>query len=166
MKKPLLAAAFGITLLSSIFYSCTKDIGPNPLLDKNIGYSDKALYDTCKNEAAFTYYKGNNVVITSNPSFGSPHGNFKLKFNKVATAALGGDGKLPTGQVFPDGSMVLKETVGGKYYFTFKRNGSWLWGALIMADGSVEQSVNTESTNCVSCHMYAARDKIYSFDLY
>jgi hypothetical protein len=167
MKKSLLAASFGVTLLSSIFYSCTKDIGPNPLLDKNLGYSDKALYDTCKNESAFAYYKNSNTVLVSSPgTSGSPHGNFKLKFNKIAVAALGPDGKLPTGQVFPDGSMVLKETVNGKYAFTFKRDGSWLWGTLLQQDGSVEKSVNAESTYCTSCHMYAARDKMFSFDLY
>jgi hypothetical protein len=166
MKKPLLAAVFGVTLMSSVFYSCTKDVGVNPLLDKNLGYNDKALYDTCKNEAAFSYYKNNNSVITSDPAHGSPHGDFKLKFNKIATAALGADGKLPVGQTFPNGSMVVKQTVAGKFFYVFKRNDSWLWGALIQADGSVEQSINTDPAYCLSCHNYGTRDKIYSFDLY
>lgn len=166
MKKPLLIAAFGLTLVSSIFYSCTKDVGVNPLLDKNLGYSDKDLYDTCKNESAFSYYKGNSNDIASDPQYGSPHGNFKLKFNKVATAALDASGKLPTGGTFPNGAMVLKQTTSGKFFFAYKRSGSWLWGANFQQSGVVEQSVQSEPSYCLSCHNFGGRDKIFSFDFY
>lgn len=169
MKKQLLIFAFGLTLVSSIFYSCANDIGPNPSLDKNSPYTDKSLLDSCKNEAAFSYYKNNNSVIASQGSTtGSPHGDFKLKFNKIATAALGSDGKLPVGSTFPQGSMVVKETVSGKYAFLYKKESSWLWGEVTQDGSSVIQSVNSEpSSACVSCHNRpVARDYVLSFQFY
>ena len=42
-----------------IITECTKDEAKNPLL----AYSDKALYDSVKNESAFIYYK-NRTSIT------------------------------------------------------------------------------------------------------
>ena len=167
IKNSFLATLFVLTIASCVFYSCTKDVGPNPLLDKDLGFSDEALYDSCKNAAAFTYYKNSNTVLVSSPgTTGSPHGDFRLKFNKIATAVLGADGKLPTGQAFPDGSMVVKETVVGKYAFTFKRNGSWIWGILIQQNGAVEKSVKAGSDYCTDCHKFAGRDQMYCFDLY
>lgn len=168
MKKQLLIVASGLILVSSVFYSCTKDVGVNPLLDKNSPYTDKSLFDTIKNEAGFTYYKNNNAVITSDITKGSPHGNFKLKFNKIATAALGADGKLPVGNVFPEGSMVVKETIGGKYNFLYKRNASWLWGETTQDGSNVIQSVNADASSaCISCHNRpVARDYVLSFEFY
>lgn len=167
MKKQLLVVAAGLTLVSSIFYSCTKDVGVNPLLDKDSPYTDKALLDSCKNQDAFSYYNSG-AVITSDVTKGSLHGNFKLKFNKIATAALGADGKLPVGNVFPEGSMVVKETVAGRYNFLYKRNASWLWGETTQDGSNVIQSVNADASSaCISCHNRpVARDYVLSFEFY
>lgn len=167
MKKQLLIGSFGLIFVSSIFYSCTKDVGANPLLDKNAAYTDKALFDSCKNQAAFSYYQ-NGAVIISDPINGSPHGNFKLKFNKIATAALGTDGELAAGNVFPEGSMVVKETVAGKFNFLFKRSGSWLWGEVTQDGSNVIQSVNSDPALCISCHHAPGfdRDFVLSFSIY
>ncbi len=168
MKKQLSVGLFSVTLLSGIFYSCTKDIGPNPLLDKNSPYTDKSLLDSCKNSSAFIFYKGSSAYIANDPSSGSPHGPFKLKFNKIAAAALGTDGELPVGATFPEGSMVVKETQASIYAFLYKRNGAWLWGETSFDGSNIIESVNQDaSTACISCHNRpVARDLVLSFQFY
>lgn len=161
MKKSVIVISFSLTLISVIFYSCTKDIAKNPLL----AYSDKALYDSCRNEAAFTYYQHTATVYSG---VNGPHGPFKLKFNKIANAALTDNGKLPVGQKFPDGSLVVKEIESsGLYALMYKKEGSWLW-AEINADGSVQFSVNKDaSAACINCHNQTGqRDQVVSFYFY
>lgn len=162
MKKIILGLAFFITLLSGVLYSCRKDVGINPL----IAYSDKALFDSCRNDAAFTYYKNSPATVYSGSN--GPHGAFKLKFNKIAVTALTDNGKLPTGKVFPDGSMIVKEVQSnGQFALMYKRTGSWLW-AEINADGSVAYSVNKEAgAGCISCHNQSGhRDLVVTFNFH
>ncbi|MDF2449843.1 MAG: hypothetical protein K0R26_2347 [Bacteroidota bacterium] len=162
MKINLLYVVFGGILFSCFCFSCTKDIGYNPL----IAYSDKALYDSCRNEEAFQYYKNDPAAVYSGSN--GPHGAFKLKFNKIAQTALTDNGKLPAGNSFPDGSMVVKEVQhNGMYALMYKRSGSWLW-AEINSDGSVAYSVNKDGgAGCISCHSQGGhRDLVVSFNFY
>src|SRR6478735_1125829 len=98
----IITLVFTATYFFCVLSSCTKDIAKNP----DLAFSDKALYDSCQNETAFTYYKNNNQVIQVSPGSNSPHGAFKLKFNKIAAAALTDNDKLPLGEKFPEGSLV------------------------------------------------------------
>ena len=163
MKKHISSILFIITLIASIFYSCTKDVGSNPML----AYTDKALYDSCRNDAAFEYYKNSSAVIQVAAGSNSPHGPFKLKFNKIANAALTDNGKLPIGQKFPDGSLVVKEVQpSGLYALMYKKSGSWLW-AEIASDGTTSYSVNKDGVGCISCHSQSGqRDMVVSFNYY
>jgi hypothetical protein len=134
----------------------------------DLAFSDKALYDSCRNEAAFNYYKNINQVLQVAPGSNSPHGAFKLKFNKIATAALTDNGKLPIGQKFPEGSLVVKEIESnGLYAIMYKHNNSWLW-AEISNDGTTIFSVTKDATTaCISCHNQSGqRDLVVSFNYY
>lgn len=162
MKKQVLHVLFCTTVLSCIFYSCTKDIGINPAL----AYSDNALFDSCRNEIAFTYYQNSTGTVYSGSN--GPHGDFKLKFNKIALTSLTDGGKLPSGGTFPNGSMVVKEVQqSGIYALMYKRAGSWLW-AEINADGSVVYSVNKDAgAGCIGCHSQTGhRDLVVSFNFH
>ena len=145
----------------AIIYSCTKDKGRNP----ELAYSDRALRDSCKNEAAFVYYKNDPGVIY--PGVNGPHGTFKLKFNHVAYAQLSDAGKLPVGSKFSDGSMVVKEIMKNgtldKYAVMYKRAGSWIW-AEWTPDLVKDLSVNGNSNLCTSCHSQSGnRDLVNTF---
>ncbi|MBI3519665.1 MAG: hypothetical protein HY062_09955 [Bacteroidetes bacterium] len=161
MRATLLVGISILTITSGVFYSCTKDVAKNPLL----AYSDKALFDSCKNATAFTYYKNAPGMIY--PGTNGPHGAFKLKFNKIATTSLTDNGKLPVGQQFPNGSMIVKEVQSnGMYALMFKKEGTWLW-AEINADGSSAYSVNKDPSVCTSCHAQSGqRDLVVSFNFY
>lgn len=161
MKKSILFVFIVFIGISAILYSCKKDVGVNPLL----AFSDKALYDSTKNEAAFVYYKNAPTTVYSGTT--GPHGPFKLRFNKTATTALTDNGKLPLGQKFPDGSFIVKDAQSsGIVAFMYKKSGSWIWGEA-NSDGSVAYSVNKDPTTCTSCHNQTGqRDLVVSFNFY
>lgn len=159
-KVKVLLAVFMAVLTATVLYSCRKDIGKNPLL----AYSDRALYDSAKNESAFVYYQNSPTVHSGT---NGPHGAFKLKFNKIANTALTDNGKLPVGATFPNGSMIVKVVESsGLYALMYKKEGSWLW-AEINSDGSTFYSVNKDPSVCTSCHSQSGhRDLVVSFNFY
>lgn len=162
MKKRIVTAVFSGIASISILYACTKDRGINP----DLAFSDRALYDSCRNLSAFTHYKNDPAAVYSGVH--GPHGAFKLRFNKVAYAALTDNGKLPAGKSFPNGSLIVKDIQSnGQYALMYKKNGSWLW-AEINADGSVAFSTTKEPTaTCISCHSQSGqRDLAVSFAFY
>ncbi len=153
-----------LIVLGLILFSCTKDKGRDP----ELAFSDKALLDSCKNSIAFKYYKDKPDSVYTGVH--GPHGAFKLKFNKIAFAALTASGKLPLTAKFPNGAMVVKEVVSGGeislFALMYKHNNSWLW-AEIEPNSKVLYSVNKESSVCTSCHNQAGnRDLVTSFNFY
>ena len=161
MTKTGIGSLMSAIILLSILYSCTKDVAKNPLL----AYSDKALFDSCRNETAFTYYKNASTTVYSGAN--GPHGAFKLKFNKTAINVLTDNGKLPIGQKFPNGSLIVKEVQSnGMYALMFKKEDAWLWAEL-NADGSSAYSVNKDPSVCINCHSQSGqRDLVVSFNFY
>jgi hypothetical protein len=142
---------------------CTKKQGINPAL----AYNDLALLDSCQ-KTYHRYYKNDASTILSGSA--GPHGTFKLRFNSVASKALGSDGKLPTGRTFPDGSLIIKDVVSGGnitlYAFMYKKSGSWLW-AEVKPNKEVIYSVTKNPSGCTGCHSQSGnRDLVVSFNFY
>jgi hypothetical protein len=162
MRNRIAIASSLIVMLSCILYSCTKDQGINP----ELAFNDRALYDSCRNLSAFTYYKNDPAAVYSGVH--GPHGAFKLRFNRTAYAALTDNGKIPVNKKFPDGSMIVKDVQSsGQFVIMYKKTGTWLW-AEINADGSVAFSTTKEPTaTCISCHSQSGqRDLAVSFNFY
>lgn len=154
-----------ITLFSSFcitFTHCKYDKFRPP----KSNLTDRQLYDSCKNNASLVYYKNDSVTIHSGDN--GPHGAFKLKFNKIAALALTDGGKLPIGNVFPDGSLIVKEVQSnGLLAFMYKHKSFWLWGEA-NSDGSTVFSIDSDPTTaCVNCHSQnGERDLAVSFHHY
>lgn len=155
------AVLFFITTLSVIIFSCKKK------------KTNDELY-TEANGGSLVFYKGKDTLY--DPKGGSPHGYFKLKFNQTAANALGADGKLPAGETFPEGSLIVKEiyTNNAKsLYAVMKKDrkskfasNKWVW-AEYKPDGEVVINVSREGSDCVSCHTSGTtRDLTLSFDLH
>jgi hypothetical protein len=166
MKKALTFTLL-FTVMSTAWIACKKDASDDP--DTEIG----RLYAEV-NDNNFVYYKGEDKVLS--PKGSSPHGDFKLRFNNIALAALDSTGKLPLGASFPDGSIVLKEIIkDGKVdaYYPMKKgqnNGNaakgWLWYAFEKG-GKEKIKLSDKGKDCVSCHSAGGnRDYTFSFDLH
>ena len=154
-------------ILYSIFFclcSCTYDsVVPEGVT------TDEQLYQWSK-DSALHYYK--NDTNTLGPAGNSPHGSFKVRFNAIALAALDSSGKLPAGGIFPEGSIVVKQTTSGILAVMMKRSASphaalnWLW-AEYSTSGSTVISLNKRGTACTSCHSETGhRDYVRLFDLH
>jgi hypothetical protein len=161
VKQAFVFIAF---IVFALFIACTKDKGVDP----ELAFSDKALLDSANNLSAFTFYKNKDTLFPGTSS--SPHGSFKLKFNKIAFSVLSDNGKLPLASVFPEGSMVLKEIRrNGEvtlYSIMYKHNRSWLWTE-VAPDGKVNYSVKKDPSVCTSCHKQTGnRDLVVSFNFY
>ncbi len=150
-----------LTIISLAVFSCKKK------------KTNEALYEDATS-GSLSFYKSKDTIW--DPKGGSPHGNFKLKFNQTAFNALGADGKLPTGQTFPDGSVIVKEVYSGGslvLYAIMKKDpkskfasNKWVWGEY-EPNGKVKFGVDKEGKGCVSCHTGGTnRDLTQSFDLH
>jgi hypothetical protein len=153
---------FLITLTSLTIFSCRKK------------KTTEAIFDESTNGALY-FYKGKDTIYS--PAGTSPHGNFKLKFNQTAFDALGADGKLPAGQTFPEGSLIVKEVYsssGEKMLYAIMKkdrkskfaNHKWIWAEYEL-NGDVKVNIAREGKDCVDCHTSGVtRDLTLSFDLH
>lgn len=162
MKNKTLGVLSFIILSTSIFYvSCKKK------------KTNEMLYDESK-ASDLSFYKGKDTIYGAKG--GSPHGNFKLKFNATAVSSLGPDGKLPVGGSFKEGSLIVKEVYSGNVltlYVVMKKDSkskfaakNWVWGEY-EPNGDVYYNVSKKGDACISCHTSGtARDLTRSFDLH
>jgi hypothetical protein len=134
---------------------------------------NKEIYEESK-ATDLQFYQNKDTLYSG--AGGSPHGFFKLKFNSTAVSALGGDGKLPLGSEFPDGSLIVKEVYSGNeltFYVVMKKDSQskfkgedWIW-AEYEPDGKVAYSISEKGASCISCHSAGiSRDLTRSFDLH
>lgn len=135
--------------------------------------TNTSLYDESKG-AELSFYKGKDTIYSA--AGGSPHGNFKLKFNATAFSKLDASGKLPSGTSFDNGSLIVKEVYTGNtltLYAVMKKDSKskfsskdWVW-AEFEPDGKVYYNVSKKGEGCVSCHSTSTnRDYTRSFDLH
>jgi len=139
---------------------------------KSARRTDKNLYESL-GESGYTFYKGGAIL----PAKGSsPHGPFKLRFNTIANAALDTALKLPLGNSFPNGSIIVKELFNGNnliLYVVMKKEDNnknaadgWLWSEYEI-NGDVAYSVGSKGNSCTSCHKSTPnRDLTLTFDLH
>lgn len=161
MKKTI----FSVFLISSIIamHACRKD---------KLDVIDKPLYDEIS-ESGYIYFQNGNLLKGVSPS---PHGAFKLRFNSIALAALDSTGRLPKGNKFPIGSILVKEVYENgalSLYVVMKKDPSsehdgneWLW-AEYKTDGSIDYSIKKQGQGCIGCHSGGtSRDLTRTFDLH
>lgn len=161
-KNSALIITTAIILASSVLYVSCKKKKTNEKL-----YEDSTSSD-------LSFYKGKDTIYDAKG--GSPHGNFKLKFNSTAVASLGADGKLPVGGSFAEGSLIVKEVYSGNeltLYAIMKKDSKskfasnkWVW-AEYKPNGEIVYNVSLRGKACTSCHSSGTtRDLTRSFDLH
>lgn len=165
----------GSALLLLFIFSCKKEKQNSDPAEAK-GLTDESLYQTIKSSTDYTFYKDDNSIKASSKA--TAHGPwFRVRFNKIAAAALTDNGKLPVGSTFPEGSIVVKELYetqqGGLKYIAVmqkaskneNQNANWIWGEY-EADGKVYSGIGTKGGACVGCHSSGDRDKVRLFELF
>jgi len=149
--KKIIHAVFMISVFALIVSSCKKDKAEED--------ANQALIDEV-NSSGYTYYQNGTLLSGVSPS---PHGSFKLRFNKV-------------GNSFPTGSIIVKELFVGTtldQFAVMKKDASnanagsgWVW-AEFKPDGTVTYSAANKGSGCIGCHSGTPnRDLIRTFDLH
>jgi hypothetical protein len=153
-QKTLLTLVFVIASIV-IINSCKKE--------KEATGIDKELYEMSKTSSGFVWYKNSNVLLSKSSGSAHPQALLRTRYNSIAAGKLDPNGKVQTGAIFPDGSLIVKElhdnsTTLGRYAILYKKSGStyadpqgWVWG-YINADGTVAESASKKGTSCISCH--------------
>lgn len=123
--------------------------------------SDAALYALIPTDAAWMYYKRSSapLVRSSRPH---PQSHALVRYNSFAATQLDANGKVRSGAVFPDSSVIVKELSNGgaieAYAVMMRLRGSasagyagWVW-AEFGPDGAVKYSTTGRGGACASCH--------------
>lgn len=142
-----------------LVYSCKKETTEiNPSIN-----TDKILYDLSKSNTGFVWYKNSDVLLNKSSGTGHFQALLRTRYNAVASTQLDASGKVKTGSIFPEGSLIVKElydnsTTLSRYAILYKKSDSpdadprgWVWG-YINANGSVADAASNKGRTCISCH--------------
>lgn len=138
---------------------------------------DKQLLDMAKETTGFTWYKNSSSLL--NKSSGSGHSEpfLRTRYNSVAATVLDSTGKIISGSIFPDGSLVVKElfdnsTDIGRYAILYKKTSDtnadvagWVWG-YINADGTVAAPASNKGSGCRGCHSQTNNTDLNLMNIY
>lgn len=139
--------------------SCTKEKGAIATDEA----TDAKLFDLAKETTGFNWFKNSNVLLNKSSGTGHPQPFLRTRYNSIASSKLDSDGKIVTGAIFPEGSLIVKELYDnaatlGRYAILYKKPGSvnadskgWVWG-YINSNGSVAAVASQKGASCVSCH--------------
>lgn len=144
-----------IIIIISTLNSCKKDEVATGI--------DKQLLDMGKETGGFTWYKNSASLLNKSSGSGHNYPFLRTRYNSIAATVLDSTGKIISGSVFPDGSLVVKELFNnstdiGRYAILYKKasdanadaNG-WVWG-YINANGTVAEPASNKGSGCRSCH--------------
>ena len=123
--------------------------------------SDAALYALVQADPSWTFYKRSATPIRRD-SRPHPESHALVRYNLRAATQLDGSGKVRSGAVFPDSSVIVKELSNGTtvsvYAVMMKVRGSsnagfdgWIWAEL-RPNGTVQYSTMGRGAACSSCH--------------
>jgi hypothetical protein len=154
MKKHILIAVFASIVI--VFNACKSDP------EDTVGI-DKEIYDMSKTTTGFTWYKLSSAFLNKSSGTGHSQDFIRTRYNAAAATMLDSSGKVRSGTVFPEGSLVVKElhettSKFSRYAVMLKRTGAaeadasnWVWG-YINADGSVAEPAKNKGASCRGCH--------------
>jgi hypothetical protein len=159
--KKMITRIIKLTFIIIGLSSCRNDKGAVPFQ-----VTDKSLFELVQQTAGTGYYQNGDTL---SPAGNSPHGNFRFRMNSVAQRVLNSSGELPSGGIFPDSSLLVKEIVNPgpiQYAVMYKNKNSWAW-AEFKGNGEVYYSVTSNGKSCISCHSGSTnKDLVRTFDLH
>lgn len=149
-------------LLSALSLACAED--PLKGLEQGTGplVPDETLKSLTQAAVTWTYFRNSPALIPRASSSPHPETTIRVRYNAFAASQLDATGRVKTGAVFPDSSVIVKELYNGTTLstiavmakFTGSQSagfGGWVW-AVYGADGSVQYSTTGRGGACSSCH--------------
>lgn len=157
MRKELLI----VTSLVILFSNGCSDEG-QPVASEPITVSDAQLFAMQQTPGDWTFF-GSTPDTLSGGSTTAHEPRLRVRYNARAATQLNGSGRVITGAVFPDSSLIIKDLYTGSVRTTiaymFKLSGAsnaasggWVWAETDDA-GTPKISASRRGTGCVGCHM-------------
>lgn len=148
-------------LATFLFIGCNEDSATDALPGASTT-TESQLYQLGKSITGFVFYKNSPDTILKGGNSGHPDAKLRTRYNSIAAKYLDANGKVKTGTVFPDSSLIVKELYSGNvlttYVFLFKKmddknadaNG-WVW-AETSPSGTATYPVTNKGSGCIGCH--------------
>ena len=153
-----------LSVVAALFFGCKKEEDP-PVAPTTttVTVKEADLYAAAKLTAGFVYYKNSTAYLSK--SAGSPHAEplLRTRYNAKAAAMLDANGKVKTGAVFADSSLIVKELTNADstvniYAVMFKLSkasnadaNGWVWTEL-KANGDIAYATSNKGAGCIGCH--------------
>lgn len=153
MKKNILLAIAIVMII--VVNSCKKE--------KVAKGTDKDLFSMSNNSTGFIWYKKSSALLGKSSGSGHPQPLLKTRYNAIAGQQLDSVGKIKSGAVFSEGSLIVKELYSDastidRYAILYKQSSNpeadakgWVWGYL-NANGTVSQPSSDKGKACTGCH--------------
>ncbi|MEO7363017.1 MAG: cytochrome P460 family protein [Gemmatimonadaceae bacterium] len=154
--------SFGVALVLVGIVGCAADPQESFVPGTGPSVSDATLYSLMQSDASWTFYKRSATPIarTSQPH---PESRALVRYNSRAATQLDAVGKVRSGALFPDSSIIVKELSNASTLVTYavmiKMPGSasagpggWVW-AEYGPTGSVKFPTASRGSACTSCHV-------------
>ncbi|GIV32833.1 MAG: hypothetical protein KatS3mg031_0368 [Chitinophagales bacterium] len=131
--------------------------------EKEASGLDKQLLDMAVPVNGFVWYKYSDALLNRSAGSGHNYPFLRTRYNSVAATVLDSSGKIIPGNVFPEGSLIVKELYSNsstlsRYAMLYKKAGDpnadasgWIWG-YVNADGTVAQAASLKGSGCRGCH--------------
>ncbi len=129
--------------------------------------TDASIAITAKTTAGFVWYKKSDALMTKGANSGHPEPFLRTRYNATAAAQLDANGKVKTGAIFDEGSVIVKELIASDrttittYAVLIKQKSDpnadasgWVWNELTGA-GAVAYPISNKGAGCIPCHSIA-----------
>lgn len=134
-----------------------------PTASTTVTVKEADLYAAAKTTAGFVYYKNSTAYLSK--SAGSAHAEplLRTRYNAKAATMLDANGKVKSGAVFSDSSLIIKELTNADrtinlYAVMFKLSkaanadaNGWVW-AEFNTNGNVAYATSNKGAGCIGCH--------------
>lgn len=131
--------------------------------EKEASGTDNELYEMARMTSGFTWFQNSSSLLNKSSGSGHPQPFLRTRYNSIASSKLDSTGRIASGAIFPEGSLIVKElhensTTIGRYAILYKKSGNtdadskgWVWG-YINTDGTVAEPASKKGSSCISCH--------------
>ena len=145
-----------------VLMACSGGDSPAGTISEGAEMTDAQLSALARSTSGFTLYKNRPDTLQRSAGSGHSEARLQTRYNTLAARQLDANGKVKSGAVFADSSLIVKELINGttlsRYAVMYKLrgsknagNGGWLW-AYYAPDGTPQIGISGRGQSCQGCH--------------
>ena len=160
-SRPEVPLRFSVPLSALLIFGSACSSSDNTSPGNGNELSDTDVSALARATGAWTFYRNRGDTLLRSVISGHSEARLRTRYNSIAATQLDANGKVRTGAVFPDSSLIVKELIVGdslhRYTVMLKRNSSnagagWLW-AEYAPNGAALVPITAKGKACTGCHV-------------